>query len=496
MLVKVAKYDTLNIEVAPSEDMHPFLRITWHHFNSIKPQLIDVFPDLRRTRTENQSSTYSNEAILTNNLCFPRQSIFSISEMAKAAGAVSRPSWHSNTLTAHDANDSVESTQLTHFHYFPYLPKELRQLIFEACLPRRVFRFTYEQLDSPRKSTWHVSEKPSALPWIAFVCKDAYEISRLSRYRLEHRMDFTNILSTPCQWRQRICGTTKIRFNWKLDTLLVNYSGMTPDDDADEDVLDHETYLQGLTDGPYALATKPEVNIVLDMEYLVGPRRNDSISETRWLTSRPYYDCLTQRSHCTVKLATTVISTTSQEIRSSGLFGMFGEERSILIDINDTAKLDRYENYIDQLESRTGQVLSHGWNYLPEGAPRDHPLAGIGAGRYGTRYGSDERAVLDDWRFQGDDDSDGNDSSNDEEDEARRRVFRSVAEKDRAIALTLIMQAWLEAHGCFEPANDPLLPWTGDAHFRKWDNNHHVAKHWLSKLPKFSFVVMYMATEE
>lgn len=306
-------------------------------------------------------------------------------------------------------------------------------------------------------------------------------------------MDFTNILSIP--WRQRICGTTKILFNSKLDTLLVNYSGMTSDDDADDDVLDHERYLQGLTNGPYALAMKPEVNIVLDMEYVVGPRRIDSLSETKWLTTRPYSDCLTQHSHCTVKLATTVISTTSQKIRSSGLFGMFGEERSVLIDIKDTAKLEQYESYIDQLESETGRALSHGWNYLPEGAPRVHPLAGVGAGRYGTRYGSDARAVLDDWRVQDDYDSEDDNAGDDEDDEAPPTIFRSVAEKDGAIALTLIMQAWLEAHGCFEPADDPLVPWTGDVQFRKWDNEHHVAKYWLSKLPNFSFVVMYMVTE-
>lgn len=191
----------MNIKVAPSEDMPLFLQITWHHFNSIKPQLIDVFPDSRRIRTEKLNSI---ETILTNIFCSQRQSISCISEMAKIAEAMSRPSGHSNSLPAQDANDNVGSSQLTHFHYFPYLPKELRQEIFRACLPRRVFRFTYEQLISPRKSTWHVSDKPSALPWIAFVCKDAYEISRLARYRLEHRMDFTNIVSTPCQWTQRI----------------------------------------------------------------------------------------------------------------------------------------------------------------------------------------------------------------------------------------------------------------------------------------------------
>ena len=75
--------------------------------------------------------------------------------------------------------------------------------------------------------------------------------------------------------------------------------------------------------------------------------------------------------------------------------------------------------------------------------------------------------------------------------------LHSVAEQDAASALSLIQQSWswLEARRCFEPAHNPLVPWTGDVRWRKWDDEHHVAKHWLSKLPTFSFVVMYQVTE-
>lgn len=329
-----------------------------------------------------------------------------------------------------------------------------------------------------------LSEKPSGLPCIAFVCREAYEISKL--YVKEYRVDFTHIFSV--QWMEYLYTTTRIRFDPVLDTLLVNYSGATSDDDPVEGHLEHETYLEGLRDGPYALAMSPKVNIVLDMDQLVGPRRDDTlVSDIRWLTTRPYSDCLTQRSHCTIRLATTKLTTTSQEIRSSGLFGMFGEERNVLIDIKDTAKIDRYEDYVYQLFPRVRQNFTRSCNYFPE-APGDEPLSGdlacIGAGRYGTDYGADEGVRTDDWHTR-DDDS-----------EEPPTVFSTLAEKDAANAHALIKQTWLESHHCFEPADKPALPWTGNTKYRKWDDEHHVAKHWLSKLPTFSFVVMYTVSEE
>lgn len=55
--------------------------------------------------------------------------------------------------------------------------------------------------------------------------------------------------------------------------------------------------------------------------------------------------------------------------------------------------------------------------------------------------------------------------------------------------------SWLQANKCFEPAHSPLVPWTGKVHERKWDDENTVVKHWLSKLPTFSFVVMFQVTE-
>ncbi|KAG6361245.1 hypothetical protein INS49_009469 [Diaporthe citri] len=330
-----------------------------------------------------------------------------------------------------------------------------------------------------------VSEKPSALPWIALVCKEACEISRL--FVREYRVAF-NIISfeeessddeeQSSEVEELLRGTTRIRFDPDLDTLFVNYCGMTADEEpyAGEDQLEHAIYLQELENGPHALSMMPKVNIMVDMCGLVGPRRS---SWAKWLTARPYSDCLAQHGHCTVMLANTVFSTTSTEIRLSGLFGMFGEERNVLIDIKDTSKIDQYESYIDQLESAGGSC-SDGWNYFPEKAPR--MVLSIGAGRYGSGYGAPAE-------------SDGVRIEDGEEARALSIVNSSIAEEDGAMALHLIKQSWLEANHCFEPAEEPVLPWTGGEMFRKWNEEHHVAKHWLSKLPTFSFVVMYTVTE-
>lgn len=396
---------------------------------------------------------------------------FSFHKMAEAVEDVLRPSGHSNSLTAQVTSGSVGSPQLAHFHRFPDLPPELRDMIFQACLPRRLFRFAYWRPISPHESLAHESEMPSALPWIAFVCKDAYNISKL--FVREYRVVFAG--SFLGQW-----GTVRIRFNPDLDTLFVNYRGLANDEEPEVDDLERESYLQDLHNGPYALAMMPNVNIMLHLSSLVGPRQRGSLSKIRWLTTRPCSDCLVQHDHCTVRLATTMFSATSTEIRSSGLFGMFGEERHVVIDIKDTAKIDQYESYVDQLES-AGGTRSHGWNYFPENEPAHFSLS-AGAGRYRTRY--ETRAKPAGIYIEGGEDA-----------RALSMVSSSIAEEDGAMALYLIKQAWLEANHCFEPAEEPLLPWTGDEMFRKWDDEHHVAKHWLSKLPTFSFVVIYMVTE-
>lgn len=289
------------------------------------------------------------------------------------------------------------------------------------------------------------------------------------------------ISETSVEDERPMYGTTRIRFDRDLDTLLISHCEMTEDEEpyAPEYLREHAFYIQNLHNGPHALSMVPKINITLDIGVLVGPRFVGN-RWAKWLTARPYSECLAQHGHFTVKLANTVISTTNTEIRSSGLFGMFGEERNVLIDIKDTAKIDQYESYFAQLKSAGGSC-SDGYNYFPE-QPANHILSTIGAARYGSEYGAPAE-------------SDGVSIEDDDDSSALSTVSSSIAKEDGAMALYLIKQAWLEANHCFEPAEDPLLPWTGDDMFRRWNDGHHVAKHWLSKLPTFSFVVMYTVTE-
>lgn len=81
-----------------------------------------------------------------------------------------------------------------------------------------------------------------------------------------------------------------------------------------------EDYLQNLHNGPFALATKPKVNFILGLDRLVRAHGISSQSRMRWLTARPYWDYLTQRSHSTLLLASTGFCAKELEIRSSGLF--------------------------------------------------------------------------------------------------------------------------------------------------------------------------------
>lgn len=68
-------------------------------------------------------------------------------------------------------------------------------------------------------------------------------------------------------------------------------------------------------------------------------------------------------------------------------------------------------------------------------------------------------------------------------------------DKDGQLTLHEVKQWWLEVNGCFSPPDNPQLPFTlpyaVDLRYRmrnyiKWDDDHPVAQHWLSQLPKLS----------
>ncbi|KAI3395174.1 hypothetical protein diail_1668, partial [Diaporthe ilicicola] len=194
------------------------------------------------------------------------------------------------------AGISTDSSGPVHFHRFVDLPAEVRQMIFKACLPHRVFVFGYHQADVSMKNTDLVdwSERPTALPQIALVCKEAYEISRL--YERKYHLDLTLSIfqleerSDP----RHFYGTRKIRFNLELDTVIINYSGKIPGVVEDEEDTEHDAYLKSLPNGPFALALTPKANAVLDMGILADYRETTASG----IMGNPYREILLQRESC------------------------------------------------------------------------------------------------------------------------------------------------------------------------------------------------------
>ncbi|KAL1846848.1 hypothetical protein Daus18300_014133 [Diaporthe australafricana] len=385
--------------------------------------------------------------------------------MAGETNSTSQSSGHTDNPSlqvTHRADSSPELSRVADFHLFAELPPELRQMIFAACLPRRIFMFSYS--GSLTGSMAGVGKKPRGLPWIGMVCKEAYHISKM--FVREYRMDLTTLswLPTPAHY-----GTTTIQFNLKFDSLMLNYFGSDLDDNEDGAKAQHDRYLESLPNGPYALAALSKIPAVLNIHHLVGPR----LFPVAWHMPRSYRAHLIRRDHCDVVLAGTQISLSDRDIRTSGLFGLFGEERHVLVDIADTAKIDRYEKYIRQSENEGRGVQNYGWSFYPQPELRPEPWGRRGCRRYGTR------GRLIDWR-----------KTHPDGVKVPPADF-TVAAKDAAAALKVIKMSWLEANHCFEPEKWPAVPWTGDSLDRDWDDEHPVAKSHLSKLPRFSFLAMY-----
>lgn len=403
----------------------------------------------------------------------------------KATPRSSTQSWaahlkdlHLKSIKEQGSKVENELSPATQFHLFPKLPPELRQMIYYACIPRRIFKLHYYGWEEDAPEAWFL-KKPAALPLIAFVSKEALYISKLHLKEFEMIFcDYPNSHSSNFKLQ-----TTPIRFNLKLDRLYICH---------DSAALNHrEDHLKDLHNGPFALTMKPKVNLILEMRGLVYDRHHRRLLGPRlpWRMSNHGYDILAQQSHCTIVLGRTMFLAKEPEIRESGLFGLFGEERTVLVDIHDTAKIDQFEAYIRQIQNKAPRLNAQGRSsFFPQWDQNARPegWSCLGAGR----YGSCGATVFDQERTNGTELAPTPPSVH------SVAGKHSVAEQDAASARYLIQQAWLEANKCFEPARKPLVPYTGSKWHREWDSENHVVKHWLSKLPTLSFVVIYQVTEK
>lgn len=273
------------------------------------------------------------------------------------------------TVNDQGAKDEAGLSQLAHFHQFKDLPAEFRQMIYRSCIPRRTFKLLYHRWWS-LSTVRYLGKKPAALPLIAFVSKEAYHVSKLHLQEFEVILRDHPDLSSPFQWRDE---TTGIRFDLNLDTLFIcdRIHRQAWKDDEDRH------------NGAFALTMKPKVNLVLDM-YGLAPVCVPLYFWT-FRMSYPYYDILAQKSHCTVVLAKTSFFAKESEIRTSGLFGLFGEERTVFVDIHDILKIDQFETdirHLDPMDYRCNEIQENDSFFRQQ-----EDLLSLGPGRYGS-YGA------------------------------------------------------------------------------------------------------------
>lgn len=154
-------------------------------------------------------------------------------------------------------------------------------------------------------------------------------------------------------------------------------------------------------------------------------------------------------------------------IVSCGLFGLFGEERTVFVDVDNLGRIDYFDKKLNSLGALTDSWSEH----FAEGGIRG----------YSSHSNVDPGSL---W------DKDSPVTS------AEERA--QIIAKDKEQAISLIRQSWLEVNGCFNDTktdNPCFIPSEGEVYSRVFDEEHPKAKRWLDKLPAFSFAVRVHAKD-
>ena len=222
----------------------------------------------------------------------------------------------------------------TSFHCFPQLPKELRRLIWRECLPRRVLELDrprpdviFQDLPKELRGTVHcelvsTTGHNSIPPLITRVCFEAREVAfetgRLIDFR--HLWDGSNV---------NICGTGPPMFSsWfdpGRDAIHLNWDPV------------YEAEWMTTCEDPIpvllSLGAKAARGASLPWETAVSS--DDSI-ELLKQAGQSYMLCV----HRPIS-----IHAPREDAVQSGLFGLLGEERVVLVDAADDARIRLFDDF-------------------------------------------------------------------------------------------------------------------------------------------------------
>lgn len=331
------------------------------------------------------------------------------------------------------------------FPLFLELPFEIRWAIYELCLPTRVIYSESREMRIFWKTL--LSEEELAL---------RHDVTRFTRTPVIARAspelyrDLRRHVVAPPDggWVWSWCNfedagyidPRPILFDPRSDVFYISPENFHVRD-ADEDFLDRS---------PYCMTRRQDVTLAIDQGGI------DALQIWKILSDQ----CYLGRKSITIVLNETRLIKPAEWIASCGLFGIFGEERTVLVDPDDFERIDYFDRKLNGQGMMDGEALDYQDSVAPGGI---------------RRYSSHGNLDLQTTWHEG-------------APLVSAEERAEVIAKDKEAVVRRLKYKWLAVNECFEFWNtDTFVPHEGWD--RVYDENHPNAKFWTDKLPAFSFVV-------
>ncbi|KAJ6789597.1 hypothetical protein PWT90_09063 [Aphanocladium album] len=235
---------------------------------------------------------------------------------------------------------------MAQFTLFLKLPPEIRDLIWQLCLPRRVVELDYHYvLDVcwTEHTTWRNGRRPV----LAQVCREARRFCDFEGvFKYLHLIPSPDFQLKDDHWHQLYLDSLHLSFRGPFNELYLEDGDLTP--------------IAPAMFGAYRMATPISFcqEFFLDLE---RPNRRPLIGK-----ADDFYTFAKQTGETfNIVIMTIPIHLQPDEVTTSGLFGHLGDDLVKLVDVHDTALIQKYHSLFrtsskqsEKLEARFEQILS------------------------------------------------------------------------------------------------------------------------------------------
>lgn len=237
----------------------------------------------------------------------------------------------------------MSSVQPTDFPRFLELPFEIRWTIYGLCLPMRVVDGEINNLGydpdvmirEKQIAVRYIVTRYSRTPVIARAIPEVY------RELQSHVVEPPNS-KWVWSWRgfnlEGFTDSAPIFFDLRSDVLYISPDGISSRRESQKDL--HKT--------PFSISQDHNATLAIDERGM-----------SEFLTSRMFAkQCLLGRKKCIIVLTKTRLIKSAEWIASCGLFGVFGEERIVLVDVDDFERIDYFDRKLNGQGMTDGEIGS------------------------------------------------------------------------------------------------------------------------------------------